>query len=167
MVARAAANSATFELSTPSEREIRMTRLFNAPRELVFEAMNKPEHVKRWWGILDEDHSVPICEIDFRVGGAWRFVNRGPQGDVTFYGVYREIAAPDRVVSTEIFAMFPDIESVVTTLLTEEAGKTRITVTVAYPSREVRDNVLKSGMEGGAAISYDRLDEVASQLKAA
>ena len=71
-----------------------MTRVFNAPRSLVFEAMSKPEHVKRWWGILDEHHSVPICEIDFRVGGAWRFVARGPRGDASFSGVYREIDAP-------------------------------------------------------------------------
>ena len=160
------ANSDTFKTTTPSDREIVLTRLFDAPRQLVFEAMTKPEHVKRWWGILDDKHSVPVCEIDFRVGGKWRFVGRGPRGDgPEFYGVYREIAAPGRVVFTEIFAPFPDVESVVTAVLTEEHGKTRLTATCVYPSTDVRDMVINSGMEKGAAISYDRLEEVANQLQ--
>ena len=165
MVGSHAANSDTFEVTTPSDCEIRMTRLFNAPRDLVFEAMTKPEHVRRWWGRLDDDHSVPACEIDFRVGGAWRFVNRFPKGEAVFYGVYREIAPPDRVVFTEIFAPFPDVESVVTAVLTEEHGKTRLTATVVYPSREVRDMVIGSGMARGAAISYDRLEDVVAGLQ--
>src|SRR4029434_2306594 len=108
------ANSDTFKTTTPSDREIVLTRLFDAPRALVFEAMARPEHVKRWWGILDDKHSVVVCEIDLRVGGKWRFVGRGPRGDgPEFYGVYREIAAPERVVFTEIYAPFPDVESVV------------------------------------------------------
>ena len=142
-----------------------MTRLFNAPRALVFEAMTKPEHVRRWWGRLDDDHTVPVCEIDFRVGGAWRFVNRFPKGEAVFYGVYREIAPPDRVVFTEIFAPFPDVESVVTAELTDEGGHTRLTATVNYPSREVRDMVIQSGMARGAAISYDRLEDVVAGLQ--
>ena len=76
-----AINSDTFQVSTPSDHEIVMTRLFNAPRQLVFEAMSKPEHVKRWWGNLGEGYSVPVCEIDFRVGGKWRFVNTHPKGE--------------------------------------------------------------------------------------
>jgi len=165
MVGSHAANSDTFEVTTPSDCEIRMTRLFNAPRHLVFEAMTKPEHVRHWWGRLDDDHSVPVCEIDFRVGGAWRFVNRFPKGAAVFYGVYRDIAPPDRVVFTEIFAPFPDVESVVTAVLTEELGKTRFTATVVYPSREVRDMVIGSGMARGAAISYDRLEDVVAELQ--
>jgi len=165
MVGSHAANSGTFEVTTPSDCEIRMTRLFNAPRNLVFEAMTKPEHVRNWWGRLDDDHTVPVCEIDFRVGGAWRFVNRFPKGEAVFYGVYREIAQPDRVVFTEIFAPFPDVESVVTALLTEEHGKTRLTTTVVYPSREVRDMVIGSGMARGAATSYDRLEDVVAELQ--
>ena len=85
--------SEKYQVTTPSDCEIRMTRLFNAPRQLVFEAMTRPEHVKRWWGILDDEHSVPVCEIDLRVGGAWRFVNRFPKGECAFYGVYREVEA--------------------------------------------------------------------------
>ena len=94
------------------------------------------------------------------------FVGRGPHGEgPEFYGVYREVAAPGRVVFTEIYAAFPDVESVVTAVLTEELGKTRLTATCLYPSIEVRDAVIKSGMERGAAISYDRLEDVASQLQ--
>src|SRR6187200_3680099 len=99
MVVSSAANSQTFTVTTPSDHEICLTRLFDAPRHLVFEAMTKPEHVRRWWGCLSADHSVPVCEIDLRPGGAWRFIGRGPKGDIpAFYGVYREIAPPDRLV---------------------------------------------------------------------
>jgi uncharacterized protein YndB with AHSA1/START domain len=142
-----------------------MTRLFDAPRDLVYEAMTKPEHVRRWWGALDDEHSVPVCEIDLRVGGAWRFVGKGPRGEVVFYGVYRELAPPELCVFTEIFAPFPDTESVVTSRLTEENGKTRLTVTCLYPSLEVRDMVIGTGMAKGASLSYDRLDEIASELQ--
>jgi uncharacterized protein YndB with AHSA1/START domain len=165
MAVSSASNSDSFRATTPSDREITLTRLFDAPRDLVFEAMSKPEHVRRWWGILDDQHSVIVCDIDFRVGGAWRFVGRGPRGEYGFHGVYREIAAPERVVFTEIYDPFPDAESVVTSVLTEERGKTRLTVTALYPSLDVRDMVLKTGMEKGAAISYDRLEDVVRELQ--
>jgi uncharacterized protein YndB with AHSA1/START domain len=165
MVVSRVGNSDTFKVTTPSDNEIRMTRLFDAPRRLVFEAMTKPEHVRRWWGILDEGYSVPVCEIDLRPGGKWRFIGRTPTGDIpAFYGEYREIAPPERLVQTEFFEPYPDAGSVVTAVLTEEKGKTRLTVTAVYPSREVRDMVLQTGMEKGAAISYDRLEDVASEL---
>ena len=165
MVVSRVVNSETFQVTTPSDVEIRITRLFDAPRRLVFEAMTKPEHVRRWWGILDEGYSVPVCEIDFRVGGKWRFVGRTPQGDIpAFYGEYREIVPPERIVQTEIFEPYPDAGAVNTVLLTEERGKTRVTVTSVYPSKEVRDMVLETGMEKGAAISYDRLEDVAIEL---
>jgi uncharacterized protein YndB with AHSA1/START domain len=167
MAVSSVANSGTYQTSTPSDREIVLTRLFDAPRHLVFDAMTKPEHVKRWWGCLDDRYSVPICEIDLRPGGSWRFVGRSPQGEYTFYGVYREIARPDRLVFTEIYAPYPDVESVVTTVFTEEAGKTRLTVTALYPSTDVRDTVLSSGMERGAGISYDRLEELVAELQQA
>lgn len=167
MPVSAAANSQSFTLTVPSDREIRMSRLFDAPPDLVFEAMSKPEHIKQWWGKLDEGYSVPVCEVDLRVGGKWKYTNRTPKGElVTFYGVYREIAPPGRLVFTEIFEPFPDAESVCTVELTHEKGKTRFTITAKYPSLEVRDMVIKSGMERGAAISYDRLEEVAARLAA-
>jgi uncharacterized protein YndB with AHSA1/START domain len=165
MAVSSVANSESFNVTTPSDREIRMTRLFDAPRHLVFDAMTKPEHITRWWGCLDEGYSVPVCEVDLRLGGAWRFVNRHPKGEAVFYGVYREIAPPERLVFTEIYAPFPDSESVVTAVFTEENGKTRMTVTALYPSLEVRDFVVKSGMARGAAISYDQLEELVARLK--
>jgi uncharacterized protein YndB with AHSA1/START domain len=165
MPVSSAANSHTFKVTTPSEREIVLTRLFDAPRRLVFDAMTKPEHVRQWWGILDERYSVVVCEIDLRPGGAWRWVGRGPGGEFAFRGIYKEIDAPGRLVYTEIFEPFPDAESLVTSVLSEEAGKTRLTVTARYPSAAVRDGVIASGMERGAAISYDRLEDVARQLQ--
>ena len=166
MAASTVANSDSFEVTTPSDREIQLTRLFDAPRHLVFEALTKPEHITQWWGRLGEGYSVPECEIDLRPGGAWRFVNRTPKGTLAvFYGVFREIAPPARMVYTEIFEPFPDVGSVVTAVLTEEDGKTRLTLTALYPSLEVRDSVLESGMEDGAAVSYDRLEEVATGLQ--
>ena len=165
MLGSVSANSDTFQVTTPSEQEIRLTRLFNAPLSLVFEAMTKPEHVKQWWGRLGEGYSVPVCEIDFRVGGRWRFVNRHPKGEAAFHGEYREIAPPGRVVFTEIFEQFPDTVSVVTAELTEEGHKTRLTATVHYPSMQVRDGVLASGMARGAGISYDRLEDLVMALQ--
>lgn len=165
MLASPAANSSTFQVSTPSDNQIVMTRLFNAPRELVFEVMSKPEHVRRWWGNLGPGYSVPVCEIDLRVGGKWRFVNAHPNGEAGFHGVYREIDAPGRLVFTEIFDPFPDAESVVAAVLTEEGGKTRLTATCTYPSKEVRDMVKSTGMENGAAASYNRLEDLIQELQ--
>ena len=165
MAVSGVANSSSFTVTTPSDRTIRLTRLFDAPRHLVVAAMTKPEHIKEWWGRLGDGYSVPVCEVDLRVGGTWRFVNRTPSnGDVAFSGEYLEIALPDKVVFTEIFEPFFDSPSVVTSLLTEEHGKTRLTVTAEYPSQEIRDQVVNSGMAYGAAISYDRLEEVAQRL---
>src|SRR5258708_40002869 len=127
MPASNAANSETFTVTTPSDCEVRLTRIFDAPRALVFEAMSRPEHIRRWWGNLGDGYSVPICEVDLRPGGKWKFANRTPKGELAvFYGVYREVAPPERVVFTEIFEPFPDVESVVTAVLTEEDGKTRL-----------------------------------------
>jgi uncharacterized protein YndB with AHSA1/START domain len=164
MPASHVANSRTFKVTTPSDREITLTRLFDAPRELVFDAMTKPEHVRRWWGNLDDRHSMSVCEIDLRPGGAWRWVGQGPGGEYAFSGVYKEILRPELLVYTEIFEPHFDGGSLVTQVLTEEEGKTRLTVTAEYASLAVRDFVLGTGMERGAAISYDRLEEVAASL---
>jgi uncharacterized protein YndB with AHSA1/START domain len=165
MVVSSAANSQTFTVTTPSDHEIRMTRLFDAPRHLVFEAMTKPEHVSRWWGCLGDGYSVPVCEIDLRPGGRWRFVNRHPKGEAAFHGEYREITPPSRLVFTEIFEDFPDTVSVVTTEFADDNGKTRMTSTVQYPSKDVRDMVIASGMSTGAGISYDRLEDLVAELQ--
>ena len=165
MIASHAANKATFKVTTPSDREIRLTRLFNAPRHLVFEAMTTPEHVRRWWGNLGEGYSVPVCDIDLRPGGAWRFVNRHPKGEVAFSGKYMEIVPPSRLVFTEVMEPYPEPGSVVTTEYTDENGQTRLTATCLYPSREIRDMVVGSGMERGAGLSYDRLDDLVTELQ--
>jgi uncharacterized protein YndB with AHSA1/START domain len=165
MIGSNAASNDSFKVSTPSDEEIRMTRVFDAPPELVYEAMTKPEHVREWWGRLGPGYSVPVCEIDLRVGGRWKFVNRHPKGEVTFYGEYLELDPPRRCVFTEIFADFPDSPSVVTSELTEEHGKTRFVVTVRYPSRDVRDMVMSTGMENGAKTSYERLNDLVVKLQ--
>src|SRR5262245_409090 len=167
MVVGTAANSDSFTVTTPSDQEIRMTRLFDAPPRVVFEAMTKPEHVTQWWGRLGDGYSVPVCEIDLRVGGRWRFVNRHPKGEAAFHGEYREIAPPGRLVFTEIFEDFPDTVSVVTTELADEDGKTRFTAVVQYPSLQVRDIVIGSGMSRGAGVSYDRLEDLLAELQRA
>ena len=153
-----APNGATFKVVLPSDREIRMTRLFDAPKPLVFEAMTTPDLVRKWWCRLDEDYSVPVCEIDLRVGGAWRFVSRHPWGEACRYGNYQEVTPPRRLVFSQIFEEFPECVSLVTMEFDEEESKTRLTVTVRYPSLAIRDIVLAAGMSGIAAISYDRLE---------
>lgn len=151
-------NTGTLKVTTPSDREIMMVRVFDAPRRLVFDAFTKPELLKRWFG--PRGWSLPVCEVDFRVGGGFRFVLRGPDGtDMGMRGVYREIVRPERSVHMESFDDYPG-ESQVTSIFAEQAGKTTLTVTVLYPSREVRDIVIKSGMEHGAAETYDRLAEL-------
>jgi len=165
MVGSGTVNSESFKVATPSDHEIRLTRLFNAPRRLVFEAMTKPEHVRQWWGRLGEGYSVPVCEIDLRPGGTWRFVNRHPKGEAAFHGEYREITPPSRLVFTEIFEQFPDTVSVVTSEFSEEGSQTRLIVTVRYPSPQVRDMVMASGMAKGAGASYDRLEDLVANLQ--
>jgi uncharacterized protein YndB with AHSA1/START domain len=148
------------QVTTPSEREIMMTRAFAAPRNLVFDAFTKPELVKRWL-LGPPGWSMPVCEIDLRVGGAYRYVWRHDRDGTTMGmgGVYHEIVAPKRLVTTERFdeAWYPG-EAVGTLVLVEQGERTTVTQTMLYESREARDAVLKSGMERGVAASYDRLD---------
>jgi len=155
-------NTGTLKISTPTEREIVMTRVFDAPRHLVFDAFSKPELLKRWFG--PRGWSLVVCEVDFRVGGSWRFVLRGPDGaEMGMRGVYREIVPPERTVHSESYDDYPG-ESIVTAVLVEERGKTTLTATVLYESREIRDAVINSGMEHGAAESYDKLAEMLESL---
>ena len=153
------AAKSTFTITTPSDREIAMTRVFNAPRRLVFDALTKPELVKQWL-LGPPGWSMPVCDIDLKVGGTYRYVwKRDSDGsEMSSGGVLREIIAPDRIVATEKFEQpwYPG-ESMVTSTLVEHQGKTTLTMTVLYDSRETRDMVLKSGMDSGVAASYDRL----------
>lgn len=152
-------------LSLPSEREILITRSFDAPARLVFEAMTRPELVSRWWAPRSRGEMV-TCEIDFRVGGRWRYVMRAQGGfEAGFSGTYLEIAAPYRVVQTEIFDPFPDFPSTVTVELAEQGGRTLLSSRSVYPSQEVRDQVIATGMEDGMRESMLQLSEVvAAQL---
>jgi uncharacterized protein YndB with AHSA1/START domain len=146
------------KVTTPSDREIVLTRTFDAPRRLVFAAMTTPEHVRHWYGcgIM----TLTVCEIDLRVGGAYRFTMRAPDGvHHTLQGTYREITPPDRIVFTEGYVTegFQSEEALVTSVFTERDGKTTLTVTVLHASRENRDGHLNAGMEAGAGEAYDRL----------
>src|SRR5437660_46298 len=155
-------NTGTLKVTTPTDREIVMTRVFDAPRQLVFDAFSKPELLKRWFG--PRGWSLVVCDVDFRVGGGFRFVLRGPDGkQMGMRGVYREIVPPERSVHMESFDDYPG-ESQVTAVLDEHDGKTTLTVTVQYPSQEIRDIVASSGMEHGAAASYDKLEDVLAAL---
>jgi uncharacterized protein YndB with AHSA1/START domain len=154
-------NTETLKVTTPSDREIVLTRVFDAPRTLVFDAMTKPELLKRWYGC--DGMSLVVCEVDLRVGGAWRHVLRGADGsEMGMRGVYREIARPERLVSTESFDDFPS-EALATLVFVEDAGRTTFTNTLLYPSQQIRDEVLKSGMEHGAAEGFERLAELLAQ----
>jgi len=152
----------TLKLTASGDRRIVMTRSFDAPRKLVFEAYTRPELLKQW--LLGPDGwTLPVCEVDLRVGGRYRYVWRHEQGnkEMGMGGVYREVVVPERVVATEKFdqAWYPG-EALVTIVLTEESGKTNLTQTMLYESREARDAVVKSGMERGVARSFERLAEL-------
>lgn len=160
-------NPGNLNLTTRGDREIVITRAFDAPRKLVFDAFTKPELVKQW--LLGPDGwSMPVCEIDLKVGGKYRYVwRRDKDGTEMGMGsVYREIVAPERLVATEKFdqAWYPG-EAVGTFILTEQGGKTTLTETILYESGEARDGVLKSGMEKGVVASYDRLAKLLEKAR--
>ena len=148
--------STTF--TTPSDREIVMTRVFDAPRALVFDAWTKPEHVRKWM-LGPDGWTMPVCEIDLRPGGIWRFVWRREDGsEMEMRGVYKEVMRPERVVHTEAWGGdWP--ETLNTLTLTEQNGKTTSTSTILYPSKEARDAAMQTGMKDGASVSFDRRAE--------
>jgi uncharacterized protein YndB with AHSA1/START domain len=154
-------NSGSFNITAHGDREIVVTRVFDAPRQLVFDAYTKPELVKRWLTGPD-GWSMPVCEIDLRAGGKFRYVWKSDSDghEMGMGGVYREVLKPDRIVATEVFdeAWYPG-EAVDTIVLVERDGKTTLTQTICYNSRETRDAVLKSPMQYGMAMSYDRLEQ--------
>jgi uncharacterized protein YndB with AHSA1/START domain len=155
-------NGSALTVTLPSDREIVLSRVFDAPRELVFEACSKPEHLARWWG--QSGSTLVLCEMDFRPGGAWRFVERDASGNEWgFRGEIRDIAPPERVVQTFEFEGMPGHISVETMvledLIQDQDRKTRLTVTSVFDSVEDRDGMIQSGMEKGAGESYDRLAE--------
>lgn len=147
-----------------------MTRTFDAPASLVWEVWTKPEHVRYWWRSLNprgpRESEMLVCEIDLRVGGRWRYVARESNGfEVAFNGEFLEIEAPHRLVNTEVFEMYPDNPGTITNVFEEHDGKTTLTSTAVYESKEVRDMVVESGMEDGADISMDRIEELLESLQ--
>ncbi len=155
-----AKNSSTSTLTMPSDREIVMTRVFDAPRQLVFKACTDPKLIPQWWGL--RSNSTTVDKMDVRPGGVWRFVQRDADGnEYAFNGEYREIVPPERLVNTFEFEGVPG-HIVVDTATFEElpGGKTRLTVTSLFASVEDRDGMLASGMEGGAIETWDRLAEL-------
>lgn len=160
-------NVGKLQVTTPSDREIAMIRVFDAPRSMVFDAWTKPKLLKRW--LVRSGWTFPICEIDLKVGGKYRWVWRSPDGkEMGMGGVYREIVRPERIVATEKFDdPWYEGEAVDTMTFVEKGGKTTLTTTVLYASREVRDSVLKSPMEKGIAENYDNLDKVLASIRKA
>ena len=159
-----AKNNTALSITLPSDREIQMTRVFDAPRALIFKAYTSCEHLKHWWG--PRKYELSSCEMEFRPGGKYRFVHTGPDGEEHgFRGEYREIVEPERIVSTFEWEGLPGHISVDTLTLTEENGKTTYTVTSLFDSVEDRDGMLQSGMESGANESMERLEEYLKKLQ--
>ena len=163
MVASNSRQIGKMTLTVPSDREIVLTRTFDAPRRLVWEALTRPEHVPQWWG--PRGTTMLVDKMDLRPGGAWRFVSRGPDGsEHGFRGEYREIVPLERIVQTFEWEGLPGHISTNTLVLEERGGRTFMTSTSAFESREDRDGMIATGMESGAREGYDRLDAVLKTL---
>lgn len=158
-------SSGKMKVTLPSDTEILLTREFDAPAHLVFEASTKPEYVRRWWNCMP-GYTMPVCDIDLRVGGKWRYVMvaEADGREVAFNGVYREILPNQRIVHTEIFEPFPNAETVVTVTFVARGDKTFVSSHQQCPTKETRDAIIQSGMEVGAARAYDLLEGVAQSL---
>ena len=156
--------SGTASVSLPTDTQILITREFAAPKHLVYKAWTTPELVERWWHANRGE--VKSIEIDLRVGGSWRYVMETPDGlEVGFHGEYRELVPDERIVSTEVYEGFPDGVAVDTLTLTEEDGRTTMTVLVQHQSKEHRDAHIESGMEDGMQDALDLLEQVAASLR--
>jgi uncharacterized protein YndB with AHSA1/START domain len=150
----------SFKVSTPTDYEIQVTRDFHAPRQLVFDAFTKPELVRRWL-LGPPGWTMPVCEIDLKVGGAYRYVWRKEGvNEMGLGGTFREIVPPERLVATERFdeSWYPG-DALDTTAFVEKGDKTKVTITILYESKEARDTARRSGMEHGMAAGYNRLEE--------
>ena len=165
----AMASSGTAKVTLPTDEQILITREFNAPKDLVYKAYTTPELVKRWWS--GRRGEVTSAEIDLRVGGMWRYVMVANQGfEVAFHGEYREIVPNERIVTTEVYEGVPEDEQpegdvLNTVTFTEADGRTTLTLLVDTPSKEVRDVIIGSGMEGGMQEGMDLLEQVAMSLR--
>jgi uncharacterized protein YndB with AHSA1/START domain len=153
-------NVGNMQLSIPGDREIVMSRVFNAPRALVYDAFTKPELLKQWLGVHN-GWTMTVCEIDLRPGGKYRYAWEGRDMKMSMGGEYREVVPTERIVATELFddPWYPG-GAVGTTTFVEQAGKTTVAVSVLYASKQARDAVLKTPMEQGFAAGFDKLAEI-------
>ncbi len=155
------------EVSTPSDREVRVVRSFSAPRALVWDAHTKPELLRRWC-LGPDGWSMPVCEMDVRVGGAfrWRWRSDADGKEFGFFGTFTEVTSPTRLMTEESFdpgdlgGPMPSEPAIVTTDFAEVGGVTTLTVTMRYPSKEARDGAVSTGMTDGMELGYARLDAV-------
>ena len=156
----------SFKVTTPSDREVLIERDFNAPRDLVFDAFTKPELVRRWL-LGPEGWTMPVCEIDLRVGGSYRYVwhKESTGHKMGMGGEFREVVRPEKLVATEKFddAWYPG-EAVNTTVFEQKSGFTKVRLTVLYQSQEARDTATRSGMEQGMIVGFNRLEEMLSTI---
>lgn len=158
-------STGTARLTLPSDTEILVTREFDAPRHLVYRAYTTPELVKRWWG--GRRGEVTLAEIDLRVGGRWRYVMTANEGfEVAFNGVFREVVPGERIVNTEVYEAMPEGQALVTVTFSEADGRTTMTMLTEMESKEARDGLVESGMEGGLQEGLDLVEEIAAELAA-
>ncbi len=156
----------SFQVYPRGDREIFITRAFAAPRELVFQAFTTPEYVQQWL-LGPEGWSMPVCEIDLRVGGDFRYLWRKDDGtEMGLRGQFQEIAQPERIVHTEIFDQdWTEGETRVTTTFAEDNNVTTVTIVVLYSSTQARDGAARSGMDQGLTVGYDRLEKLLGTLQ--
>ena len=159
-------SSSRARVTTPSDQEILIVREFDAPKHLVYKAYTAPELVSRWWP--GKRGAMQSCEIDLRVGGQWRYVMRTPDGfEVAFHGEYSEIVPDERLVNTEVYEGAPPGSAPALNVVTfeETDGRTTLTMLTRLESREVRDMIIDSGMEGGMQEGMDLLEQIAIELR--
>lgn len=155
-------STGTAQLTLPSDTDILVTREFDAPKHLVYRAYTTPELIKRWWG--GKRGEVTVAEVDLRVGGRWRYVIQGDGFEVAFNGVFREVVPDERLVNTEVYEAMPEGEALITVTFSEEDGRTTMTMLTEMESREARDGLIESGMEGGLQEGLDLIEEIAIEL---
>jgi uncharacterized protein YndB with AHSA1/START domain len=159
-----AVSSGTAKLTLPTDEQIRVVREFDAPKHLVFKAFTEPEFVRRWWHTGRGE--MTVCEIDLRVGGAWRYAMITPEGqEVAFHGEYREIVPDERIVHTEIYEAMPGEGVLNTVTFSEVDGRTTIDVLIDCPDKATRDGIIDSGMEDGLQDALDLLEQAAVSLR--
>lgn len=154
-------------VTLPSEKEIRFTCFFRRPRQVLFDAWTRPEHMRHWWGC--EGSTIPVCESDLRIGGLWKVIMRMSDGsDHRFHGEYREIDPAQKIVYSECYEapQFGNPEWLATVTFEEAADGTRLTHTIRHASRRARDGHLQAGMEAGTIHSFHQLDREAERILA-